>query len=48
MARLLQRHLKLTDIAPKILKSQIRDLEPIDDIQIGVLPIKVLNEGSQQ
>jgi len=37
MAGLLQRHLRLADIAPKILKSQIGDLKPIDNIQIGVL-----------
>ena len=35
MAGLLQPHLRLTDIAPKILKSQIGDFEAIDDIQIG-------------
>jgi len=44
VARLLQRHLRLTDIVPKILRSQIFDLAPIDDIQIRILPIKVLNE----
>src|SRR6516164_7294903 len=44
MARLLQRRLRLTDIAPKILRSQIFDLAPVDDIQIRILPIKVLNK----
>ena len=44
LARLLQRHLRFTDIAPKILRSQIFDLKPVDDIQIRILPIKLLNE----
>jgi hypothetical protein len=30
----------LTDIAPKILRSQIFDLKPVDDIQIGILQSK--------
>jgi|SRR6516165_1658712 len=44
VARLLQRHLRFTDIAPKILRSQIFDLAPVDDIQIRILPIKLFNE----
>jgi len=43
-ARLFQRHLRLTDIAPKILRSQMFFLEPFDDIQIRIGPIKLLNE----
>ena len=42
--RLLDGHLRFTDIAPKILRSQIFDLKPVDDIQIRILPIKLLNE----
>src|SRR6516165_6076410 len=44
VTRLLQRHIRFTDIAPKILRSQIFDLKPVDDIQIRILPIKLLNE----
>jgi hypothetical protein len=44
VARLFQRHLRFTDIAPKILRIQMFDLAPVDDIQIRILPIKLLNE----
>ena len=46
VARLFQRHLRFTDIGPKILRSQMFDLAPVDDIQIRILPIKLLNEVS--
>ena len=44
VARLFQRHLRFTAIAPKILRSQLFDLAPVDNIQIRILTIKVLNE----
>jgi len=44
VARFFDRHLRFTDIAPKILRSQVFDLAPVDDIQIRILPIKLLNE----
>ena len=46
VARLFQRHLRFTDITPKILSIQMFDLAPVDDIQIRILPIKLLNEVS--
>jgi hypothetical protein len=36
----LQRRLRLADIAQKILRIQMFDLAPVDDIQIRVLSIK--------
>ena len=44
VASLFQRHLRFSDIAPKILRSQMFDVAPVDDIQIRILPIKLLNE----
>jgi len=44
VARFFDRHLRFTHIAPKILQIQICNLQPVDDIQIRLLPIKVLNE----
>ena len=40
VARFFDRHLRFSDIAPKILRSQIFDLAPVDDIQIRILPIQ--------
>ena len=44
VARLFQRHLRFSDIGPKILRSQMLDLAPVDDIQIRILPIKLDRE----
>src|SRR6516162_3053501 len=47
VARLFQRSLGFTDIAPKILRIQIFNLAPIDDIHIRILPTRLLNEVCQ-
>jgi hypothetical protein len=44
VARFFDRHLRFSDIAPKILPIQIFDLAPVDDIQIRILPIKLDRE----
>jgi hypothetical protein len=48
VARLFQRHLRFTDITPKILRIQIFDLEQVDDIQIRILPIKLLKNDPRK
>src|ERR1700741_5503463 len=42
--RLFQRHLRFADIAPKILNSQIWDLEPVDYIYTRGRPSNLGNE----
>ena len=48
VARLFQRHLRFTDIAPKILRSQMFDLAPVDDIQIRILGVWGATEQRKQ